>query len=207
MTPSARFHMALAYASLLHQNDVRKLSGVPYVTHLLGVCVTVLGNGGSEDEAIAALLHDAAEDQGGEPQLRRIEELFGPAVAEVVRACSDSLVDTTKGEQKAPWLERKEGYHAHLRHETNGSVLLVAAADKLDNLRAIVRDHDAHGDAVWRHFSGGKQGTLWNFRVLVDILDEKAHNEPRLRPIVAEAASLLTHLPQIDALADGAATR
>jgi GTP pyrophosphokinase len=188
--------MALAYASALHQNDVRKLSGVPYVTHLLGVCATVLGNGGSEDEAIAALLHDAAEDQGGEAQLQRIEQWFGADVATIVRACSDSLADTTKGEEKAPWLERKEAYHEHLRNETSGSVLLVAAADKLDNLRAIVRDRDAHGDTVWRHFSGGKQGTLWNFRVLVDILDDKSPNEPRLRPIVAEAASLLTHLPQ-----------
>jgi (p)ppGpp synthase/HD superfamily hydrolase len=206
MTPSPRFHMALAYASALHQNDVRKLSGVPYVTHLLGVCATVLASGGSEDEAMAALLHDAAEDQGGEPQLQRIEQWFGADVATIVRACSDSLADTTKGEQKAPWLERKEAYHEHLRHETNGSVLLVAAADKLDNLRAIVRDRDAHGDALWRHFSGGKQGTLWNFRVLIDILTDKSRNEPRLRPIVAEAASLMMHLPEAEAPA-GAAPR
>jgi (p)ppGpp synthase/HD superfamily hydrolase len=199
MTPTSRFHTALAYASMLHQDDVRKMSGIPYVTHLLGVCVTVLSNGGTETEAIAALLHDAAEDQGGLPQLERIGQLFGRDVAEIVRACSDSLADTTKGEPKAPWMERKTGYHAHLRGETDGSVLLVAAADKLDNLRAIVRDHDIHGDALWRRFAGGKPGTLWNFRVLVDILDDKSRHEPRLRAIVAEAGALLTHLPQVDA--------
>ncbi len=201
MTPTARFHTALEYASRLHERDVRKMSGVPYVTHLLGVCVIVLANGGNETEAIAALLHDAAEDQGGEPELQRIAQRFGDDVARIVRACSDSLADTTKGEKKAPWLERKTAYHTHLRDDADGSVLLVAAADKLDNLRAIVRDHDLHGDALWRRFAGGKTGTLWNFRILVDILDDKSRSETRLRAIVAEAAELLMRLPQIDAAA------
>jgi (p)ppGpp synthase/HD superfamily hydrolase len=201
VTPTMRFHAALAYASQLHQDDVRKSTGIPYVTHLLGVCAIVLTNGGSETEAIAALLHDAAEDQGGEPQLDRIGALFGADVAAIVRGCSDSLVDTSRGAKKAPWRERKRAYLEHLRAENDPAVLLVAAADKLDNLRALVRDLGTHGAALWTHFAGGATGTVWNYRALVDVLAGACAVEPRLVPIIDEARALLAALPDPDATA------
>ena len=131
-----------------HRDQRRKGTEIPYIGHLLGVCSLVIEDGGTEDEAIAALLHDAAEDQGGEQTLERIRAEFGDHVAEIVRACSDTLEDP-----KPPWRTRKEAYLAHL-DEQPAPVLRVSLADKLFNARAILRDYLSVGDELWQRFNG-----------------------------------------------------
>src|SRR5438270_1390084 len=131
-----RFDRALLYATHVHGGQVRKGTTTPYVAHLLAVSATVLEYGGDEDLAIAALLHDSVEDQGGKARLEDIRNRFGNRVAHVVAACSDSLADTAKGERKAHWRERKKAYIAHLR-EADKDILRVSLADKVHNARAI----------------------------------------------------------------------
>src|ERR1035438_7313130 len=124
-----RFDAALQFASALHHKQIRKGTSIPYLAHLMSVCALVLEEDGDEDQAIAALLHDSVEDQGGLPTLATIRPLFGDRVADTVESCSDSTVsDRTK---KLPWRERKEKYLAHLRG-ANQDAVLIAAADKLD---------------------------------------------------------------------------
>jgi GTP pyrophosphokinase len=171
----ARFEEALSYAARLHRTQVRKGSGVAYVSHLLAVAAIVLENGGSEDEAIAALLHDAVEDQGGASTLRGIRERFGDTVAAIVEGCTDT--DQTP---KPPWRPRKEAYVAHLA-SASPSVRLVSAADKLHNARTIVADYRRLGEDLWGHFTGGREGTLWYYRALVNAF--RAHG---VTPLVAE---------------------
>src|SRR5215468_9828602 len=103
-----RFDRALVYATHVHGGQVRNGTSIPYVSHLLAVSATVLEYGGDEDLAIAALLHDSVEDQGGKTRLEDVGNRFGHRVAHVVAACSDSLADTAKGERKADWHKRKE---------------------------------------------------------------------------------------------------
>lgn len=160
-----RFERALGFAAATHRTQVRKGSGIPYIGHLLGVCSLVVEDGGSEDEAIAALLHDAAEDQGGEEMLARIRDQFGSAVADIVLACSDTLE-----EPKPPWCGRKQSYVAHLEHQPV-EVLRVSLADKLFNARAILRDYAVVGDQLWDRFKVGSQGQLWYYRQLADAFE------------------------------------
>ncbi len=157
-----RFERALGFAARTHRTQVRKGRSIPYVGHLLGVCSLVIEEGGGEDEVIAALLHDAAEDQGGEDILREIREAFGDDVAAIVEACSDTME-----EPKPPWRQRKEAYLAHLAEQPD-SVLLVSLADKLFNARAILRDYLDVGDELWRRFRAGRDGQLWYCRELAD---------------------------------------
>jgi (p)ppGpp synthase/HD superfamily hydrolase len=164
MTLSARFEEALILAVRWHAGQVRKETTIPYIAHLLGVASLVLEQGADEDEAIAALLHDAVEDQGGTVALEEIRRRFGDGVAEIVAGCTDAW--TTP---KPPWRERKEAYIAHLC-QASASVRLVSAADKLHNARAILADYRALGEALWSRFNGGKEGTLWYYRALVETL-------------------------------------
>jgi len=164
MASSARFSEAFAYAAQLHAAQRRKGSDTPYVAHLLAVTATVLEHGGGEDEAIAALLHDAVEDQGGEPIRGEILRRFGPRVAEIVAGCTDA--DTIP---KPPWRARKEAYLAQL-FAADPAVHLVAAADKLHNARSILLDYRTLGESLWDRFSGGREGTLWYYREVADIL-------------------------------------
>ena len=164
---TARFESAMAYAHQVHQGQRRKGTGIPYIAHILGVAAIALEYGADEDEAIGALLHDAAEDGGGEATLAEIRARFGDAVADIVLGCSDSLVEDP--EDKLPWMERKENYLAHLEH-ANGSVCLVSAADKLHNVRSIIRDYREHGDDVWQRFQGRRDGTLWYYETVADTL-------------------------------------
>ncbi|MCC5630504.1 HD domain-containing protein [Nostoc sphaeroides CHAB 2801] len=160
---SERFTTALTYATQLHANQVRKGSGVPYVAHLLGVASIALEYGANEDEAIAALLHDAIEDQGGAATREEIRSRFGDNVTAIVDGCTDA--DTTP---KPPWRERKEAYIAHISNASS-SVLLVSLADKLYNAQSILKDYRVLGESLWERFHGGKQGTLWYYRTLVDV--------------------------------------
>ena len=155
-----RYDEALIYASELHRRQVRKGTDIPYLSHLLSVSALVLKNGGNEDQAIAGLLHDAAEDQGGAPILEEIERRFGKPVAKIVSDCTDSL-----DMPKPPWRERKETYIASLPSKPRAS-LLVSLADKTDNARAILGDYREFGDEVWSRFKGGKDGTRWYYREL-----------------------------------------
>ncbi|MDZ7962243.1 MAG: HD domain-containing protein [Aulosira sp. DedQUE10] len=159
---SERFTAALTYATELHAKQVRKGSGVPYIAHLLGVASIALEYGANEDEAIAALLHDAIEDQGGAATREEIRRRFGDNVTAIVDGCTDA--DTTP---KPPWRERKEAYIAHLP-TASPSVLLVSAADKIYNSQSILKDYRDCGESLWQRFQGGREGTLWYYRTLVD---------------------------------------
>lgn len=164
MRLSERFGAALDYASRLHSAQTRKGTSVPYVAHLLAVASLVLEHGGDEDEAIAALLHDAVEDQGGAATAAAIRERFGDRVAEIVLGCTDTDVIP-----KPPWRPRKEAHLERLR-SAPASVLLVAAADKLHNARATLGEYRCRGEEVWSRFNGGREGTLWYYRATVQLL-------------------------------------
>ena len=166
MVLSQRFCEALVWAVELHADQKRKLSAAPYAAHLLRTAGIALEHGADEDEAIAALLHDAVEDQGGEPTGRQIAARFGPRVAEIVDGCSD-----TDQKPKPPWRPRKEAYLARLSG-ASPSVRLVAACDKLDNARSILAEYLEHGESIWQRFRGGRDGTLWYYRSAVEILKQ-----------------------------------
>jgi (p)ppGpp synthase/HD superfamily hydrolase len=159
-----KFQEALGYAAELHSTQTRKASGVPYVGHLLSVAGLVIEADGDESTAIAALLHDAAEDQGGEATLAEIKERFGSRVTAIVEECSDTVVTP-----KPPWRERKENYIAHL-NAVSESTILVSIADKLDNARAILRDLRRYGPKVWQRFNtDDPHEHLWYYRSLLDV--------------------------------------
>lgn len=161
-----RFEEALVFAARLHACQRRKGSQVPYIAHLLAVTSLVLEDGGSEDEAIAALLHDAPEDQGGRETLDEIRQRFGSRVAELV----DGLTDTYDS-PKPPWRARKERYVAHLR-SASPEVRRISLADKLHNARSLLADL-LHRDGMdWERFRGGKDGSLWYYRTLVEVYRE-----------------------------------
>lgn len=186
-----RFEEALAYAARLHANQRRKLSDTPYVAHLLAVAAIVLEYGGDEDEAIAALLHDAVEDQGGHAVLGEIEKRFGQRVARIVDDCSDAHVSP-----KPPWRERKERHLIRLAAASD-SARLVIAADKLHNLRSLVRDYRSQGSELWTWFSGGRDGTLWYYREMLVALAGTEH-----KSLLHDCACALGELEALVAVAD-----
>jgi len=163
MPLSKAFDSALVYAAELHRDQVRKGSGIPYIAHLLSVSSRVIVAGGSEIQAIAGLLHDAAEDQGGKATLDDIQRRFGPLVAQIVADCTDSWV-----EPKPDWRPRKEAYLASLPTKPSES-LLVSLADKADNAEAILRDYRSVGDGLWSRFTGSRLGTIWYYRSLSEV--------------------------------------
>ena len=166
---STRFQEALGYAAELHNTQTRKASEVPYVGHLLSVAGLVIEADGTETEAIAALLHDAAEDQGGEATLAEIEERFGADVAAIVEECSDTVVTP-----KPPWRDRKENYINHL-HAASDSTIRVSMADKLDNARAILRDLRRHGPQVWQRFNTtDPHDHFWYYRSLLEVYRQRS---------------------------------
>ena len=165
------FVEAMAYAAEKHGTQTRKGSDIPYLGHLLSVAGYVIEADGTETEAIAALLHDAAEDQGGEETLAEIREKFGDDVASIVAECSDTFETP-----KPPWRERKENYVDHLSEASDGA-MLVSLADKLHNAHAILRDFCAHGDELWQRFSvKDPQQHLWYYRSLLEVYSKRIHN-------------------------------
>jgi GTP pyrophosphokinase len=163
MPYSPQFEAALIYALHLHADQNRKNSEIPYITHLMAVASLVAEFGGDEEQVIAALLHDAVEDQGGNPTLEAIRTRFGQRVARLVDGCTDS--DVTP---KPPWRQRKEDYIERVKTEEE-DVLLVSAADKLHNSRTIVADLRQQGPAAFEKFRGGHDGTLWYYRTLLEV--------------------------------------
>ena len=190
---STRFDNALAYASMIHRIQVRKGSGIPYISHLLGVASITLEFGGNEDQAIAALLHDAAEDQGGEVRLHDIKITFGENVEKIVRDCSDSLgaeKPVNAGDRKIEWRHRKEAYLATLPEKPSSS-LLVSLADKTHNSEAIVTDINRSGPDVWNRFTGEQDGTIWYYQELLKIFRGKMPEQvSRLDRAVLEMQSI-----------------
>lgn len=166
---------ALDWAVKNTMGSTRKKSNVPGVSHPLGVAALVMDYGGSEEEIIAALLHDEAEDRGGEQTLTLIESRFGKKVAQIVRECSDALPEP--GESKKEWKPRKEE-HLEKLPGASDSTHLVYLADKIHNLRALVIEYNNHGEELWKSFNGGRDGTLWYYRRLIEIFE--ASKAPRL---------------------------
>lgn len=165
---SARFAQAWLYAHALHADQVRKGTAIPYITHLMSVAGIVADYGGDEEQVIAALLHDAVEDQGGPPRLVEIHSQFGPRVAAIVQACTDA--DVTP---KPPWASRKRAYIAHL-DAAPADALLVSAADKLHNARTLLADVRREGLATFARFNGQLGGTLWYYHALVAAFQRRA---------------------------------
>jgi (p)ppGpp synthase/HD superfamily hydrolase len=184
MQLSDRYRSALGLAFDLHRFQERKGSGVPYVAHLIGVSSLVLEYGGDEDAAIAALFHDAVEDQGGLAVLARLEHEFGKEVAAIVLACTDSHESP-----KPPWRARKERYVAHLA-QAHANAQLVSACDKLYNVRTLLNDYRALGESVWLRFSGGREGVLWYYAALAAAFTIPAPVVTELRDATAELARL-----------------
>ena len=165
----ARFTDALGLANWLHRGQVRKGGSIPYISHLLAVAGLVLESGGDEDEAVAALLHDAVEDQGDQVTIGDLEARFGPRVRAIVDGCGDMGLPGTEdiGERGAAnSLRRKQAYVRHLGDVADESVLRVSLADKLHNARSILADREASDDRLFERFHVGKWGTLWYYREL-----------------------------------------
>lgn len=169
LTP--RFAEAFKYAAKLHNTQLRKGGDIPYIGHLLSVAALVIEAGGTETQAIAALLHDAVEDQGGPHTLAEIKSDFGEDVAAIVQECSD-----TDEDPKPPWRQRKESYINHLA-AASGETILVSLADKLDNARAILRDLRNEGPSVWERFTQKDPGEqLWYYKALAEKYEGRSTN-------------------------------
>lgn len=155
---SPKFALALHFANEIHSTQARKGAGAPYISHLMSVSASVLEYGGTETEAIAALLHDAAEDCGGRPMLDAVRVMFGDAVADIVEACTDSME-----KPKPEWRPRKEAYVAHLAF-ASASVKLVAGCDKLHNLQTTLKDlRVAQPPDYWLRFTAGAESQAWYY--------------------------------------------
>jgi len=163
---TARFEDALVFTAQLHAQQYRKGSQIPYIAHLLSVSALVIEAGGDDDLAIAALFHDAVEDQGGLETLVKIRQRFGNRVADIVDSCSDSYTMP-----KPAWKTRKENYLDKLQTSSK-DVRLVSLADKLHNARNTLRDLRTENEKVWDKFNGGKTGTLWYYRSLIEIFEQ-----------------------------------
>ena len=164
-----RFAQGLDLAVRAHDGQLRKGTAIPYIAHPMAVASIALEYGADEDQAIAALLHDAVEDGGAEYE-QEIRESFGARVADLVMGCTDGIPDATG--QKPPWKQRKEKYLAHLEMATS-DVLLVSGADKLHNARAILADLHTVGVSVFDRFTASKEETLWYYATLSEIFSRR----------------------------------
>jgi len=186
-----RFERALVYSYQLHVTQRRKSTDAPYFAHLMAVAALVLEHGADEDTAIAALLHDAVEDQGGTATRDEIERRFGARVACIVDGCTD-----TDQHPKPPWRARKEAYLAHLA-EADDAVRLISAADKLHNVRDLTAAYRRDGEAVWLNFRGGRDGTRWYYQAVLAELRRRGPQTlvEELARAVAEFEALLDANP------------
>lgn len=186
LTP--RFAEALQLAYYLHHKQMRKGTETPYMAHLLSVCSLVMYHGSGEDQAIAALLHDALEDASDKITPEQIGEEFNPKVQQIVQLCSDTPPDYRGGE-KEPWQVRKDRYLVHVRSGgASPEDLLVSVADKVDNAGAIVRDLKLVGDLVWKRFKVGKENQLRYYRELV-----KAYKQAGVQGVLMDTLEALVN--------------
>jgi len=160
-----RFADAFVFAEELHRRQLRKGSDIPYLSHLMAVASLVMEHGGDEDVAVAALLHDAVEDQGGEAVAEQIRARFGERVVRIVLGCSDST--EVKGAPKRPWIERKRRYLGHFE-SVGDDVRLVSIADKLHNCRCTVLNLREDGASTWDRFNATRDEALWFYRTFVE---------------------------------------
>ena len=206
-----RFTRAVDYARILHI-ERRKGTSIPSIAHVLGVASLVMGEAGrvpfpiTEDMAIAALLHDAVEDHGGEPRLEDIRRNFGDNVARMVEGLSDSLEESP--DSKRPWEERKAAYVEKLRHEP-ADIQLISAADKLYNARAILDEHRFIGAEVWRRFKRGRKHQIGYFDQLLSVFKSAGTNRivDEFERVVAELKTQSAGDPEEDSLAAGKRNR
>ena len=191
---SPKFALALQFANEIHATQARKGEGAPYISHLMGVCSLVLEYGGDESQAIAALLHDAAEDCGGRPMLETVRVMFGDPVAQIVESCTDTFDDP-----KPAWRPRKEAYLRHLERAPD-AVKLVAAVEKLHNVTCTLRDIQAGGIAIFSKFSTGFADQCWYYRGCLKALRKEGKQLPILN-------ALQEQVERIEGIRDGASTR
>jgi (p)ppGpp synthase/HD superfamily hydrolase len=187
LTPA--FIEAMQYAAEKHATQTRKGSGTRYLGHLLSVAGLVIEADGTETQAIAALLHDAAEDQDGKETLAEIRDKFGADVAMIVSECSDTFETP-----KQPWRERKEHYIRCLQ-DASDEAILVSLADKLHNARAILRDFRDLGDELWQRFKvRDPQEHLWYYRSLLEVYTDRIDNwmVDELRDVIEALESEIT---------------
>ena len=181
-----RFQQALNYAYVLHKDQYRKGAEIPYFTHLMTVAALVLENGGDEDQAIAALLHDAVEDQGGLKTLNEIRDFYGEHVAELVDGCTDAYAHP-----KGPWQERKTAYINKLK-SADDKILLISLADKIHNARTILLELQSGNHDIWIIFKGGKDRTIWYYQELANVFDQSPFTKLKkeLRILVDEISRI-----------------
>src|SRR5829696_7678243 len=191
--PTDRLIEALAVATRLHADQVRKSTTIPYVSHLYGACSIALDYGANEDEAIAALLHDAIEDADDTHAARGAVAAFGPRVVHIVEACTDGTPGPDG--KKPPWQARKEAYLRHLA-TANAGVLLVSASDKLHNARSILADLRRDPEQLWTRFNASREQTLWYYRSLVDGF--RANDQSR-QDLVDELDRTVTEIERVSA--------
>ncbi len=185
-----KFSKAVSVANYAHYDQTRKGTEIPYIAHPLAVASLAIEFGATEDQAIAALLHDAIEDGGAEYK-QVILEAFGESILAMVQGCTDGVPDANG--EKADWWDRKTAYLAHLE-KASDDVLLVSGADKLHNARSIVIDLQEIGPAVFERFKAGMKGTLWYYRSLADVFTKR--NSPmtkQLEAAVSQMEKLASH--------------
>lgn len=194
MYSTDRISAAFALAALVHEKQKRKSTDIPYISHPMAVAAQVSVWGGSEDQFIAALLHDVVED-GGAQYMPVIEEHFGKHVLDLVMACSDAAPQ--RGQPKGAWIERKEKYIANLRSAAD-EVLLISAADKWHNLASILADAKQLGEVVFDRFirqdferTDKKKMVLWYYKELLAVYRE------RNVPVVVELKNLLSEIENV----------
>ena len=186
---TARFDEALRFASEVHRLQHRKGGEVPYIAHLLAVTALVIENDGDEDTAIAALLHDTVEDQGGLPMLARVNASFGSRVASIVMEVSDN-----EGDPKPPWRARKEQFIESIPR-LSPEARLIALADKIHNVHSTIEAYRRVGEGVWSRFHGRREGSLWYYREVLKAFqigrtEEQVTNEPLLQDLTRAINSL-----------------
>ena len=177
---------AFEFAEEIHREQRRKKTDAPTLSHLMGVAALVMENGGDEDQAIAALLHDGPEDCGGQVVLDRIRDRFGDRVAAIVEDCTDTLEIP-----KPPWEPRKRQYLAHLR-EVPDETLLVSISDKVHNARSILEGYRQEGEAFWSRFTATREQTLWYYDTLLEIFQQR--RTPQIKGLVLELERVLESL-------------
>lgn len=192
MVPGRRFVAGVAYATWLHAEQRRKATAVPYLSHLLGVASLVLEDGGSEDEAIAGLLHDALEDQSQRTSADEVRRRFGPTVARIVLGCSE-----TTGGPRPSWRERKQASLEHLA-TAEPDVVRVSLADKLHNARAVVADYRRLGEGLWSRFNAGRDCQLWYYRSLAAVFARRSDSA-----LADELTRLVTELEDLVEATEG----
>lgn len=170
----SRLAEAFDFAAREHQDQLRKSTDIPYISHLMSVSALVMEHGGSEDQAIAGLLHDVVEDaqlSSRIPQIKaEIMQRFGAKVLELVEGCTDGEPDAEG--KKGDWRPRKETYLARLENKSE-ELLLVSCCDKLHNARSILTDLVTHGKSMFDRFTATQNETLWYYRSLSELFSRR----------------------------------